>query len=226
VDVVDVEPNVNREGDGSASDAVYAWTRSRILDQTYPGGAMISEGEVSRLVGVSRTPVREAFLRLAGEDMLRLFPKRGALVVPITHDEMLDVMEARLLIEPWAGNVAAGLAGSAELAGRLAQAVEHLMSSWADRDLVAYQENDRAFHQEIVGATGNHVVDVFYRSLRDRQIRMGAAALSAIEGRPGVIIEEHRTIATAIGNGNGPVAAEAIRVHIEGTRAALALRVR
>ena len=48
---------------------------------------------------MSRTPVREAFLRLEAEGLLRLYPKRGALVVPVSPEEVRNVMEARLVLE-------------------------------------------------------------------------------------------------------------------------------
>jgi DNA-binding GntR family transcriptional regulator len=223
---VSPDPTDPTGGELSAGELAYRWTRARILDATYPGGAMLSEGEVSRVVGVSRTPVREAFLRLAAEDMLQLFPKRGALVVPITRDEMHEVMEARLLVEPWAARITAGLPGRDGLAAALERAVADLEAAEEAGDLVAYQEHDRAFHQEIVAATGNRLVESFYRSLRDRQVRMGAAALTATADRPRTILEEHRAIARAIGEGTPELASAAVRTHIEGTRQALGLRSR
>src|SRR5215213_815260 len=86
----------------SAADRAYGYTKERILDGEYAQGRLIGEGEVSDAVGVSRTPVREAFLRLEAEGMLRLYPKRGALVVPISAREVEDVMETRALVERFA----------------------------------------------------------------------------------------------------------------------------
>ena len=63
---------------------------------------MLSEGQIALAVGVSRTPVREALLRLEAEGVLRLLPKRGALVLPVTTEQMLDLIEARRLIETFA----------------------------------------------------------------------------------------------------------------------------
>ena len=51
---------------------------------------------------MSRTPVREAFLRLEAEGLLRLYPQRGALVVPVSSEESRAVIEARLLLEQFA----------------------------------------------------------------------------------------------------------------------------
>jgi DNA-binding GntR family transcriptional regulator len=86
----------------SATDEAYAFAKKRILDGRFAGGELISEGDVAAGVGLSRTPVREAFLRLEGEGLLRLYPKRGALVVPVSAAEMRHVMETRLLVERYA----------------------------------------------------------------------------------------------------------------------------
>src|ERR1700761_6929929 len=86
----------------SAADRAYVHTKERILDGAYAQGRLLGEGEVSDSVGVSRTPVREAFLRLEAEGLLQLYPKRGALVVPISAADVEDVMETRLVIERFA----------------------------------------------------------------------------------------------------------------------------
>ena len=86
----------------SATEQAYAYAKERILDGRFAGGELISEGDVATGVGLSRTPVREAFLRLESEGLLRLYPKRGALVVPVSAAEVHAVMETRLLVERFA----------------------------------------------------------------------------------------------------------------------------
>src|SRR5215210_9105741 len=85
-----------------AKDRAYAWVKEQILEGIYPGGELLSEGEVARRLEMSRTPVREAFLLLEAEGLLRLYPKRGALVVPVSAAEVTDVMETRELVESFA----------------------------------------------------------------------------------------------------------------------------
>jgi DNA-binding GntR family transcriptional regulator len=210
----------------SASDRAYGWTRSRILDGRLGGGSMINEGDVSAAVGVSRTPVREAFLRLASEGMLRLFPKRGALVLPVTPSDMRDVMEARLLVEPWAVAVVARLTDRGEVVAKLRSAIDTLEGRRAADDQVGYQEADRAFHEIIVAATSNSLVEGFYRTLRDRQLRMGAAAIGVGQGRPASILNEHREILHAIEEGDAARARAVMGDHIANTRDALELKLR
>mgnify|MGYP000529442220 FL=1 len=92
----------------TAKDRALEFVKERILDGTYVGGALLSEGEIAAELGVSRTPVREAFLLLEAGGLMRLYPKRGALVVAVSPDEVRDVMETRLLVERHAaGRVAA-----------------------------------------------------------------------------------------------------------------------
>lgn len=79
----------------SAAERAYRHLKRAILEQVHPGGSLISEGEIAEAAGVSRTPVREALLRLEAEGLVALYPKRGALVRPVSAREITDVVEAR-----------------------------------------------------------------------------------------------------------------------------------
>src|SRR5437773_10917244 len=82
-----------------AATRVYQHLKRAILEQLHPGGALLTEAEIADEVGVSRTPVREALLRLESEGLVALYPKRGALVLPVSAQEIDDVIEARTLVE-------------------------------------------------------------------------------------------------------------------------------
>jgi DNA-binding GntR family transcriptional regulator len=209
----------------SASDRAYAWTRDRILDGTFPTGGMISEGEVCGSVGVSRTPVREAFLRLAAEGVLELFPKRGAFVVPVTPAEMRDVIEARLLVEQWAVGVVALLPARAQTVRLLDECIAEMKEVRLPDDPLRYSLADRRFHETIVEATENSHVAAFYRSLRDRQLRIGSA-LGLVRGRTERSHTEHQGITNAIAEGDAELAAALVRDHIGHNREALELKLR
>jgi DNA-binding GntR family transcriptional regulator len=187
---------------------------------------MISEGEVSEALGVSRTPVREAFLRLESEGVLELFPKRGALVVPITSVDMRNVLEARLVIEPWAVAIVSRLTDRQPLVRILEGLMAELRNAQLPAHVLRYQEADRSFHEAIVDASENEIIATFYRSLRDRQLRMGAVALVTIGGRSEMILSEHQQIAQAIADGDSERAASLVQAHIAHTRDALELELR
>src|SRR3954462_4075734 len=109
-------------GTGPAAARVYAHVKERLLDGSFPGGALLSENEPSQQLGLSRTPVRQAFVQLEAEGLLELYPKRGALVVPVAASEIEDVFEARLLVEEHCARRAA-TAGGVALAEQLAEAI-------------------------------------------------------------------------------------------------------
>jgi DNA-binding GntR family transcriptional regulator len=199
----------------TAADRAYAHTKERILDGAYEEGQLIGEGEVSDAVGVSRTPVREAFLRLEAEGMLRLFPKRGALVVPISAADVEDVMETRLLIERFAIRRAVEL--ELDLDDQLLAAIAAQEQHAAAKDIVAFVDADREFHRIFVAATGNAIVLQMHDSLRDQQNRMGLAALSRSEDRTARILKEHRAIVNAVTEGDPAAAENLIEAHLEET---------
>src|SRR3954447_8432723 len=89
-----------------AADRVYAHVKQGVLDRRYEGGTLLTEGELGEAVGVSRTPVREALLRLEAEGLIKLYPKKGALVLPVSAQEIADVVETRLLVEEHAARKA------------------------------------------------------------------------------------------------------------------------
>lgn len=199
----------------SAADRAYAHTKGRILDGEYAQGRLIGEGEVSDAVGVSRTPVREAFLRLEAEGMLQLYPKRGALVVPISAADVEDVMETRLLIERFAiGRV---IELDLDLSAALEQAIAAQERHAETEDTFAFVDADREFHRVFVAATGNAIVLRTHDSLRDQQNRMGLAAMSAGSDRMRRILDQHRAIVAAVGRRDAAEAEALIDSHLEET---------
>jgi DNA-binding GntR family transcriptional regulator len=198
----------------SAADRAYAHTKERILDGRFEQGGLIGEGDVSDAVGVSRTPVREAFLRLEAEGLLRLFPKRGALVVPISAADVENVMETRLLIERFAARRVIEL--DLDLGEQLEAAIATQEERAGAEDTVGFVDADREFHRIFVAATGNTIVLQMHDSLRDQQNRMGLAALGG-EGRMARIVGEHRAIVAAVRAGEAEEAEALIERHLEET---------
>src|SRR4051794_10845707 len=99
----------------SASERAYDYVKARLLDGRFAGGTLLSENDLAPRLGVSRTPVRQALVQLEAEELVELYPKRGALVVPISPSEAEDVLEARMLIEQHCARRAAA-AGSRPVA--------------------------------------------------------------------------------------------------------------
>jgi DNA-binding GntR family transcriptional regulator len=204
----------------SAADRVYAFVKNQILTGAHPGGILISEGEVADAMGISRTPVREAFLRLAIEGLLRLYPRRGALVVPVSTTEIHDVLDARLLIERHAAATVIASGRHHELAATLRSVLAHQHDTGEPQDAHRFSELDRQFHGALVEAAGNQLLTDFYGTLRDRQLRMGTAALRRDPRRYSTIAAEHATLADLIDAGDAAAVGRTLAEHLAATRAA------
>ncbi|RKN37022.1 GntR family transcriptional regulator [Streptomyces hoynatensis] len=208
------------QGGGSAQDQTYRWLKQHIARVPRHDGTFLTEAEVARTAGTSRTPVREALLRLEAEGFLRIVPKKGAFVPPIPDAEVRAVMQARGLIEEWCVRQAAATGGAAfhaRLDGLLAEQTRLI------GDPVAFIERDRAFHRAVVGQAGNPVLAGFYESLRDRQVRMGLRAVADDEERARAVLAEHAAIVEALRAGEAAGAAAALTAHLAATAAALDL---
>ncbi len=196
----------------SAAQIAYEYVKARLLDGRFAGGTLLSENEIAQRLNVSRTPVRQAFVQLEAEGLLELYPRRGALVVPISPSEAEDVLEARMLIEQHSARraVHAGPSLVAALEDHIAEQEEALGNgagfAWADR----------RFHRAIVEAAGNRLLTRQYDALRDRHQRIAAAAIASEPARIERFIAEHREIVAALGRGDGDAAAELLGTHLQG----------
>lgn len=208
----------------SAADRVYRHAKAAILSRRLGAQDLLTEGELAESVGVSRTPVREALLRLQAEGLVRLLPKRGALILPVTADEVSDVLETRRLVESFAVRKAVSGTSHASLLAALESHLDRMRAAMRERDARKYVEADRDFHETIVAATGNHILTTLYRSLRDRQLRMGVVNL--LEERTGDLdpsatarmrtnIADHEAILAAISGRAIRAGEAAVTAHLD-----------
>ncbi|MFF1479062.1 GntR family transcriptional regulator [Streptomyces sp. NPDC058301] len=195
-----------------AADRVYMHVKQAVLDRRYEGGTLLTEGELAEAVGVSRTPVREALLKLEVEGLIRLYPKKGALVLAVSAQETADVVETRLLVEEFAARKAVPAPG--RLIARLEELLEEQKANAAAGDLAAVAVTDRCFHAEIVRNAGNEILSRLYDQMRDRQLRMGVAVMHAQPDRIAKNIAEHQEMLDAIRAGDAERAAHCVRQHL------------
>ncbi|MFD4999063.1 GntR family transcriptional regulator [Streptomyces buecherae] len=201
---------------GSAADRVYAYVKQAVLERHYEGGTLLTEGDLAEAVGVSRTPVREALLRLEVEGLIKLYPKKGALVLPVSAQEIADVVETRLLVEEHAARKA--VPAPAELINRLEELLDQQRAQAAAGDLAALVASDRCFHATIVRSAGNQILERLYDQLRDRQLRMGVAVMHAHPDRVAKSVAEHAEILAALRAGDADAAAAAVHQHVSWVR--------
>lgn len=202
----------------SAADRAYRLTKELVLSGELPGGHLFSETEIAGRLGLSRTPVREAFVRLQAEELLTLVPKRGAIVAPVPPGEAEDVLDAREAVE------SAAVRRLLRTPERIPAAVEQLRAALAvqreraaNADLHAFAEADERFHRTLVEAGGNALLIRFYTGLADRQRRMNVAALGPVPDHIQVVLREHGELIEIIESGDAAAFTTALRAHLDGT---------
>ncbi|MCL8011036.1 GntR family transcriptional regulator [Streptomyces sp. AS02] len=196
-----------------AADRVYNHVKQGVLERRYEGGTLLTEGELAEAVGVSRTPVREALLRLEVEGLIKLYPKKGALVLPVSAQEIKDVVETRLLVEEHAARKA--VPAPPGLIARLEELLAQQKAHAAAGDLAGAAVTDRCFHAEIVRSGGNEILSRLYDQLRDRQLRMGVAVLHSHPDRIAKTLAEHEEILQALRSGDAEAAVGLVHRHID-----------
>jgi DNA-binding GntR family transcriptional regulator len=203
----------------AAQDVVFAWLKKHVVSLPRTDSTFLTEAEVCRATGMSRTPVREALLRLEADGFLQIVPKKGAFVPPITEREVEAIMQASGLVEDFC------LRRAVQLAEFLAPELDRLLAQQEQRQKspLEFIELDREFHRAIVRAADNPVLADFYESLRDRQMRMGIHAITTSVQRIDSVLVEHRAIAEGVRSGDADQAAAAMAQHLTTTLAVLRL---
>lgn len=203
----------------SGRDKAYEFLKNTVLADPATQGGFISEQEIAERVGISRTPVREALLRLAAEELVQLVPKRGAYIAPITGKDLHDLMEMRGLLERFAAEKTL-TDGTVPLpAMREALAQQTRLDSG---ETARFIELDTHFHTLLVEAAGNPILAKTYQTLRARQVRAGMVAMLRSGDRQQTVLAEHQAILDAFESGDVTATLAAIDDHL-GTTLAIQL---
>lgn len=199
----------------SGREKAYAYLKETVLTDPAMRGEFLSEQEVADRIGVSRTPIREALLLLAAEDLVELVPKRGARVAPLSGREITELMELRGIVERYAAErvIATDSRPLTEL-NALLERQRALTGPAQAREFIAV---DQQFHMTLVSAVGNGLLERHYEGLRGRQVRAGVVALFNARDRQDAVLQEHRAILDALTAGDAAAACAAIDGHLEST---------
>lgn len=205
---------------GSAAERAYWLLREEIIQRLPPGSPL--DEEMFSGLGLSRTPVREALVRLAGERLVQLLPNRGARVAPMgwveirEHLEGLDIMQR--LVTRWAAvrRTAADLALIEKERIGFEQAA-------AKNNGVAMTEANLRFHTAIGAACHNSIFDRCYRQILTEGLRVDRHAMFEESFRSGDtfhshvdrIIADHAEMTDAIRSGDPDRAEASARAHAE-----------
>ncbi|WP_112321490.1 GntR family transcriptional regulator [Oceanibium sediminis] len=190
----------------------YAELKARVMDNRLRAGQSYLEQSLAEELGVSRTPLREAALRLEAEGFVTIRPRLGILVRPISAEDMADVYDILTALEPFAARMLAERALSAEELEQLIAPVEQMDACLARGDLAAWAVADRAFHAALIGLAGNPRLDRIIATLWDQVHRARMATLSARRDLAASNLD-HRRLVAHIANGEADAAEALHRRH-------------
>jgi DNA-binding GntR family transcriptional regulator len=194
--------------------------RSRIIANELPFGTKLTEDSLAKEFGVSRTPIREAFNRLAQEGLVTVFPGRGAFVATLLFSDMVQLLEIREALEGMAARLATRHMTKTVLE-KLRRRMEVEIRKGAGKEYLGYSDIDRQFHESVIAASGNHHLSQLMKSLRDR-IQMLRYRSVILPGRARKSLQEHLQIIDALEAHDAELAEERMRAHIRNVKADLA----
>jgi len=198
---------------GSAAQRAYDFAKWAILTAVYVAGDVITEQSLAHEIGVSRTPVREALLRLEGEGLVTLVPKRGAVVRAYSVEEVEDVLEARVLVENF--TAAKSFARRAEFLPELERVHKEMVQRRNERDTAGFTHSDREFHELIVDGAQNRVLSSIYQTLRERQTLFTSAMVRGRVDRMDAAIAEHEKILDRLRGDDADAFQQTVNDHLE-----------
>ena len=188
--------------------------RSAILQGEFLPGEKLYAERLAERWGVSPTPVRETFQRLAGEGLVVIEPQKGARVAPLSVEEATEVYELRLLLDPVA--VEQSVAAGREVPSFAAEVgVAHAALVARHRSAAEYHEAHRVFHLALVSRCPNGRLVQQVAQLMAHSQRFHA--VGAVASRAADPAGEHLALRDAAVAGDGALAAEVLRAHLRGT---------
>lgn len=195
------------------ADAVYARLHRDIVSMNLKPGTAISEKEVALVEGVSRTPVREAILRLSKEKLVEVVPKSGTFVARIPLSSLPEAIIVRRALEAATVRAAARHATADHI--RKIHLLIDLQRKYATAgDELAFHRADEDFHAEIANSVGYQGIWDLIAQVKVQVDRYRRLTLPQ-EGRMHIIIEEHCAVIDAIEAGNADAAVHAMEAHLD-----------
>src|SRR5437762_6188847 len=200
----------------TASAAVYRMLREQILWLRRKPGEPIAEKDIAQAQGMSRTPVREALLRLTAEGLVDTIPKSGTFVARIPLATLPEAIVVRKALEQVTARAAAVRARRSDVAG-LRAILERQREADGAGDRIAFHQADEAFHAAIAAAGGYPGIWSLIQSVKTQIDRYRLLTLPQ-PGRMARVVKEHAAVVTAIERHDPERAAAAMAGHLDGLR--------
>lgn len=185
----------------SLVERAYEEIRRRILDNEYQPAQQVLEHELAADLGMSRTPVREALVRLQNEGFVRLIPRHGMRVVPLSLADLRDMYEVLTALEMTAVERLVKLERSSEVLAPLEKALDDMDRALASGNVDSWVQADERFHRTLIELSGNARLAAMAFSVWEQGHR---ARMMTVRFRTSLqqSNQEHRALVDAIRRGD------------------------
>ncbi len=194
-------------------DVVFRTLRHKILLGEIRPGERLMEVKLTKMLGVSRTPIREAIKMLSMEGLVSVTPRKGAVVTEITAQDLQDVLEVRRALEELAVSLACERINARGIEA-LDASLNTFRAAIQDGDVTTIATIDEEFHKIIFAASENRRLIEMINHLSEQMYRYRVAYIQNPDTH-GKLLEEHEAIYHYICERNVEAAKAAINSHIE-----------
>jgi DNA-binding GntR family transcriptional regulator len=193
-------------------DNAYERLKTDILNGDLPPGFQAPEPDIAARLGMSRTPVREALIRLEAEGLVGLIPRHGARVLPVSQKDICEVFHILAVLEGLAAETAARRGVSENLNQEIREVLDSADAALSQNDIETWVKFDDRFHRLIADSSGNVRLDEEISCLLDQVYRSNKVLL-LMNNAPAASSGDHRKLLEAIVAGKANSAAEIARCH-------------
>jgi DNA-binding GntR family transcriptional regulator len=208
---------------GSLAEQAYEFVKREIITLRLRPSEVLNEAELIARTGIGRTPVHQALHRLVHEGMLTIMPRKGIMVRPVSLDDVLALIDVRLINEGYCVELAARHAQPSDYDAMQAL-LERSAAGVAAHDVERMMEIDREFHLAISAAARNPVLAEILRGLHERSLRFWFISLSEPQHLEDVH-REHLELFDLLRARDAEGARRSVHKHIEAFRATLFRRI-
>lgn len=179
----------------------YQALKRMVLGNELGPGTQLLELEVAARLGMSRTPVREAMIRLSRDGLVEIRPRHGMRVLPISADDMREIYDVLTALEATAAELAARRRPADSELQPMEQAIRDMDAALAREDLEGWAEADDRFHAALLEVSGNRRLVDLVNLYRDQAHRARIATLK-LRPKPVDSNRDHTTVLKAIRAGD------------------------
>ncbi len=183
-----------------------------ILDNRLASGSNHLESELAEMLGMSRTPVREATLILEAQGLVEVKPRHGVKILSLSPQDMSEIYDILTELESLSAELAANMGYSEEQFQIAETAIQKMDEALENDDLEAWAVADELFHSELVRFGNNSRIANIYRMYSD-QVRRARKLTLNLRPKPTKSNDDHRNVLNAIRDGNASEAQILHRAH-------------